>query len=128
MTTAEQPRTLARTRRATASAWRRCCTRSPTRCGCGWCARWRRRHASCPVRTSQLPVTKSTSTHHFRVLRESGVIRQIYRGTAKMNALRRDDLDAALPRSARQRPRRGRPPGRRGDASGRRPRSGPAGG
>jgi DNA-binding transcriptional ArsR family regulator len=44
-----------------------------------------------------LPVTKSTSTHHFRVLRESGVIRQIYRGTAKLSALRRDDLDALFP-------------------------------
>ncbi|MFD7320438.1 ArsR/SmtB family transcription factor [Streptomyces sp. NPDC059875] len=44
-----------------------------------------------------LPVTKSTTTHHFRVLRESGVIQQIYRGTAKMNALRRDDLDALFP-------------------------------
>ncbi|MFD6416059.1 ArsR/SmtB family transcription factor [Streptomyces sp. NPDC060194] len=44
-----------------------------------------------------LPVTKSTTTHHFRVLRESGVIRQAYRGTAKMNGLRRDDLDALFP-------------------------------
>ncbi|GAA4888401.1 ArsR/SmtB family transcription factor [Streptomyces coeruleoprunus] len=45
----------------------------------------------------ELPVTKSTSTHHFRVLRESGVIRQTYQGTAKMNGLRRDDLDALFP-------------------------------
>ncbi|MEV7993326.1 helix-turn-helix transcriptional regulator [Streptomyces sp. NPDC086077] len=44
-----------------------------------------------------LPVTKSTTTHHFRVLRESGVIRQVYRGTAKMNGLREDDLDALFP-------------------------------
>ncbi|CAL9651133.1 DNA-binding transcriptional ArsR family regulator [Streptomyces glaucescens] len=44
-----------------------------------------------------LPVTKSTTTHHFRVLRESGVIRQVYRGTAKMNGLRREDLDALFP-------------------------------
>ncbi|MET7891189.1 ArsR/SmtB family transcription factor [Streptomyces mirabilis] len=44
-----------------------------------------------------LPVTKSTTTHHFRVLRESGVIRQVYRGTAKMNALRGADLDALFP-------------------------------
>ncbi|CAM5720704.1 MULTISPECIES: ArsR/SmtB family transcription factor [Streptomyces] len=44
-----------------------------------------------------LPVSKSTTTHHFRVLRESGVIHQIYRGTAKMNALRREDLDALFP-------------------------------
>ncbi|OIK23910.1 ArsR/SmtB family transcription factor [Streptomyces malaysiense] len=44
-----------------------------------------------------LPVTKSTTTHHFRVLRESGVIRQCYRGTAKMSGLRRDDLDDLFP-------------------------------
>ncbi len=45
----------------------------------------------------ELPVSKSTTTHHFRVLRESGVIRQTYQGTAKMSALRRDDLDALFP-------------------------------
>ncbi|MDK1347596.1 helix-turn-helix domain-containing protein [Streptomyces sp. 378] len=45
----------------------------------------------------ELPVTKSTTTHHFRVLRESGVIRQVYRGTAKMNGLRRGELDALFP-------------------------------
>ncbi|MEU5051692.1 helix-turn-helix transcriptional regulator [Streptomyces sp. NPDC021096] len=50
---------------------------------------------SCSV--FDLPVSKSTTTHHFRVLRESGVIHQIYRGTAKMNSLRRDDLDALFP-------------------------------
>ncbi|MFB7917197.1 ArsR/SmtB family transcription factor [Streptomyces sp. NPDC056061] len=44
-----------------------------------------------------LPVSKSTSTHHFRVLRESGIVRQFYRGTAKMNGLRRDDLEALFP-------------------------------
>ncbi|MEU8742298.1 helix-turn-helix transcriptional regulator [Streptomyces parvulus] len=44
-----------------------------------------------------LPVAKSTTTHHFRVLRESGVVRQTYRGTAKMNGLRRGDLDAVFP-------------------------------
>ncbi|MCB5166677.1 ArsR family transcriptional regulator [Streptomyces bambusae] len=44
-----------------------------------------------------VPVTKSTSTHHFRVLRESGVVRQTYRGTAKLNALRRAELDALFP-------------------------------
>ncbi|MEU9131208.1 helix-turn-helix domain-containing protein [Kitasatospora sp. NPDC048540] len=44
-----------------------------------------------------LPVTKSTSTHHFRVLREAGVIRQWRKGTSKMNALRRDDLARLYP-------------------------------
>ncbi|MEV7405292.1 helix-turn-helix transcriptional regulator [Streptomyces sp. NPDC091267] len=44
-----------------------------------------------------LPVSKSTSTHHFRVLRESGIVQQVYRGTAKMNGLRREDLEAVFP-------------------------------
>ncbi|MCX5207058.1 helix-turn-helix domain-containing protein [Streptomyces sp. NBC_00237] len=45
----------------------------------------------------ELPVSKSTTTHHFRVLRESGVIEQAYRGTAKKSALRRADLEALFP-------------------------------
>ncbi|MFI9275427.1 ArsR/SmtB family transcription factor [Kitasatospora sp. NPDC052896] len=44
-----------------------------------------------------LPVSKSTSTHHFRVLREAGVIHQHRRGTARMSRLRQDDLDALFP-------------------------------
>jgi DNA-binding transcriptional ArsR family regulator len=44
-----------------------------------------------------LPVTKSTCTHHFRVLREAGVIEQWADGTAKMTRLRRADLDARFP-------------------------------
>ena len=45
----------------------------------------------------QLPVSKSTSTHHFRVLREAGVIEQRYRGTAILNSLRAADLEAQFP-------------------------------
>jgi DNA-binding transcriptional ArsR family regulator len=44
-----------------------------------------------------LSVTKSTATHHFRVLREAGVIRQAEDGTARLNSLRREDLDARFP-------------------------------
>ena len=44
-----------------------------------------------------LPVVKSTCTHHFRVLREAGVIRQRLEGTSRMNSLRRADLDARFP-------------------------------
>ena len=44
-----------------------------------------------------LAVTKSTTTHHYRVLREAGLIRQVYRGTAKMSVVRREDLDALFP-------------------------------
>ena len=45
----------------------------------------------------ELPVSKSTSTHHFRVLREAGVIRQHYRGTSRISKLRSDDLQARFP-------------------------------
>jgi DNA-binding transcriptional ArsR family regulator len=44
-----------------------------------------------------LPVTKSTCTHHFRVLREAGVIRQRLEGTTRLNSLRREDLDERFP-------------------------------
>lgn len=40
---------------------------------------------------------KSTATHHFRVLREAGLITQRYQGTAKVNELRRDDLQLVFP-------------------------------
>ncbi|AUG81377.1 transcriptional regulator [Kitasatospora sp. MMS16-BH015] len=44
-----------------------------------------------------LPVTKSTSTHHFRVLREAGVIRQHRRGTSRMSTLREAELEQRFP-------------------------------
>jgi DNA-binding transcriptional ArsR family regulator len=45
----------------------------------------------------RLGITKSTATHHFRVLREAGVIRQVPSGTTKLTTLRRADLDARFP-------------------------------
>ena len=45
----------------------------------------------------ELPVTKSTCTHHFKVLREAGIIRQRHAGTARLNTLRREELDARFP-------------------------------
>ncbi|WP_433236409.1 ArsR/SmtB family transcription factor [Streptosporangium sp. CA-135522] len=47
--------------------------------------------------TFDLPVSKSTATHHFKVLREAGLIRQYYVGTSRMNALRRAEMDEAFP-------------------------------
>ncbi|HEV3230039.1 MAG TPA: helix-turn-helix transcriptional regulator [Solirubrobacteraceae bacterium] len=44
-----------------------------------------------------IDLTKSTLTHHFRVLREAGVITQRPAGTSKLNSLRREDLDARFP-------------------------------
>ena len=45
----------------------------------------------------ELPVTKSTCTHHFKVLREAGVIRQRLEGTTRLNSLRRGDLEQRFP-------------------------------
>jgi DNA-binding transcriptional ArsR family regulator len=50
-----------------------------------------------PCGTIELNVAKSTMTHHFRVLREAGVIRQERSGTTKLTSLRREDLDARFP-------------------------------
>ncbi|HEY2451838.1 MAG TPA: helix-turn-helix transcriptional regulator [Scandinavium sp.] len=42
-------------------------------------------------------VAKSTMTHHWRVLRDSGVIWQRPQGRENMISLRREDLDARFP-------------------------------
>ena len=47
--------------------------------------------------TFGLGISKSTMTHHFRTLREAGVIRQERQGTTKMTWPRREDLDARFP-------------------------------
>jgi DNA-binding transcriptional ArsR family regulator len=44
-----------------------------------------------------LTVTPSTRTHHFRVLREAGLIAQRDEGNRKLNSLRRADIDASFP-------------------------------
>jgi DNA-binding transcriptional ArsR family regulator len=50
-----------------------------------------------PCGTLEFDISKSTMTHHFRTLREAGVIRQKRQGTTKMTELRREDLDARFP-------------------------------
>lgn len=40
---------------------------------------------------------KSSLSHHFRVLRESGVVATRRKGTALLNRLRRQDLDSKFP-------------------------------
>jgi DNA-binding transcriptional ArsR family regulator len=47
--------------------------------------------------TFGLPVSKSTASHHFRVLREAGVIAMEARGRERMITLRRDALDVRFP-------------------------------
>ena len=61
---------------------RRLAATSPEPCRCG---------------NFELDVSKSTLTHHFRVLREAGVIEQRQDGTARLNSLRREDLDERFP-------------------------------
>lgn len=44
-----------------------------------------------------LPVSKATLTHHFRVLRQAGLIRQVNRGNSNMAQLRRAELEQRFP-------------------------------
>ena len=50
-----------------------------------------------PCGSFGIPVSKSTATHHLRVLREAGVVRTEPRGTSRVSSLRRDDLEPASP-------------------------------
>ena len=47
--------------------------------------------------TLELDVSKSTASHHFRVLREAGVIVQRENGRRRLNELRREDMEARFP-------------------------------
>jgi len=47
--------------------------------------------------TITTPVSKSTQSAHFKILREAGVVHQRDQGTRRLNRLRRDDLDARFP-------------------------------
>jgi len=42
-------------------------------------------------------ISKSTLTHHWRVLRDSGIIWQIPSGRESLLSLRKEDLDARFP-------------------------------
>ena len=44
-----------------------------------------------------LPIAKSTATHHWRVLREAGLVSAREDGTKKLHRLRRDEIDARFP-------------------------------
>ena len=50
-----------------------------------------------PCGTIELGIGKSTRTHHFRVLREAGMIEQRPEGTRKLTSLRREEIDAKFP-------------------------------
>jgi DNA-binding transcriptional ArsR family regulator len=44
-----------------------------------------------------LPIAKSTSSHHFRVLREAGVVQQRIDGKCRLNRLRAEQLEQRFP-------------------------------
>ncbi len=44
-----------------------------------------------------LPIGKASLTHHFRILRQAGLIRQVDRGNSRAAKLRRDDIEARFP-------------------------------
>jgi DNA-binding transcriptional ArsR family regulator len=56
-----------------------------------------RGEGECTCGSFELPVTKSTCTHHFKVLREAGLIKQRQQGTTRLNTLRRADLESRFP-------------------------------
>jgi DNA-binding transcriptional ArsR family regulator len=47
--------------------------------------------------TFDLPVTKATGSHHFAVLRASGLIEQRDEGSRRLNRLRRTEFDRRFP-------------------------------
>jgi DNA-binding transcriptional ArsR family regulator len=51
----------------------------------------------CTCNAVPLDISKSTATHHWRVLREAGVIHQRPSGRTMLTVLRRDDLEARFP-------------------------------
>jgi DNA-binding transcriptional ArsR family regulator len=51
----------------------------------------------CTCGTFDLGLSKATLSHHFRVLRECGVVRTRPEGRTRMLSLRQDDLDARFP-------------------------------
>lgn len=44
-----------------------------------------------------LPMSKASLTHHFRVLRHAGLIRQVDRGNSRTTKLRHEDIEARFP-------------------------------
>lgn len=47
--------------------------------------------------TAGLTISRSTFSHHQRILREAGIIRERIHGAQRILSVRRDDLDACFP-------------------------------
>jgi DNA-binding transcriptional ArsR family regulator len=59
------------------------------RTGESWCSR--------VMQGAELDMSKSTFSHHLRILREAGVIAKRHEGTRSYMCVRKDDLDARFP-------------------------------
>lgn len=51
----------------------------------------------CSLVYAALGLSKSNASHHFRVLRESGILRRSQRGSQQYAALRAEELEARFP-------------------------------
>jgi DNA-binding transcriptional ArsR family regulator len=81
----ELPRVLA----ALADRHRLAAVQYVARTGETWCAR--------VMQGADLEMTKSTFSHHLRILREAGVIAKRHEGTKSYMCVRKADLDARFP-------------------------------
>ena len=59
--------------------------------------RYAHAHPGSPCSTILSDVPKSTASHHWKVLREAGLLRQDPAGRQKLNFLRKEEVDAAHP-------------------------------
>jgi DNA-binding transcriptional ArsR family regulator len=81
----ELPRVLA----ALADPHRLATVRFVARNGDSWCSR--------VMQGAGLQVSKSTFSHHLRILREAGIVSRRIEGTKAYMCLRKDDLDTRFP-------------------------------
>ena len=81
----ELPRVLA----ALADPHRLATVQFVARNGESWCSR--------VIQDAGFEMSKSTFSHHLRILREAGVIARRIEGTKSYMRLRKDDLDARFP-------------------------------
>jgi DNA-binding transcriptional ArsR family regulator len=57
----------------------------------------RRGELACYAAIAGLDIAKSTQSHHYRILREAGVIAQRKEGVCFISSLRKAELDARFP-------------------------------
>ena len=81
----ELPRVLA----ALADPHRLAAVHYVARCGESWCSR--------VIQDAGLGTSKSTFSHHLRILREAGIITKRVQGAKGYMSLRKDDLDRRFP-------------------------------